>query len=267
MTYKQFKPTNIVHSVAFYEWTGDFDIFGVRDLLDEMILIIGRQADVITVCDADGCKVYTYRNFVKLNVLKKKKWYLLSYLWKREADDRSQFAIECRCCLGLGKSFEVHIDEAAVEHSKNTITTITTYLTEKLRPLYGIGNVMPYEYQPSSFSGGSVCDGTFTNDFPYKATTRQICGRSRLFKSVYLNRGTPSILQDHIRDIYEVNFLSQGHLDYPINGVTFRELVEKRKAGKLTQLNDVTWRWDIPGNDMENIRDDLIKAGMTIVTN
>ncbi len=262
---ERYKPTNLVYSLAFYEWTTELDIFGARDLLEEMSLMISRPADIATVCDLYGCKNYAHRNLAKMDVLSKNDWNLLDYLWKRKADDLSQFALEFCCDLTSAKKFDVHIDLAAVGNSREIFLALSDFLVERLRPVYGISFALTYEYAPRSFVFGNNLYGSI-NDKPYKATHEQICSRSEMFQQVYLNRGSPSILQDHIRDIYEVNFLSQGHLDFMINGVTFRELVEKRKAGKLTQLNDITWRWDIPGSDMENIRADLIGAGMTVVT-
>ncbi len=264
--YIRYKSTNMVQSVVFYEWAADFDIFGIHDLFEEMIITIGRSPDVVTVCDSKGCKDYVYRSLAKLNVLKQRDWESLGYNWNRYADDRSRLAIEFTCNLYKYKRFAVYIDDAAVDYAKKTISIITDLLTERLRPIYGIGYTVPYKNGPRWIAIGNVCHGSFENDRPYNSTTAQIGGRSHIFQPVYINRGTTSILRNHIRDIFEVNFLSQGHLDYPINGVTFRELVEKRKAGKLTRLNDITWRWDISGNEMESIRDDLIGAGMTVVT-
>lgn len=65
-----------------------------------------------------------------------------------------------------------------------------------------------------------------------------------------------------LRDVYQINLLSNRHLDKPVNNITLREwITETKSRGKLEQITDKLWFWRIKTENISGIRKELGKQG------
>ncbi|MER9756813.1 hypothetical protein NKJ46_25880 [Mesorhizobium sp. M0166] len=111
--YERFTETNVVGSLIIYEWAASLDISGARDILDRIVEVLGSAPDIATVTDEKTGKDYLYRNFAKRDVITKKDWQSVGYLWKRNPNVLLDFSIDIGCSVDRFRLFEIHIDRAA----------------------------------------------------------------------------------------------------------------------------------------------------------
>jgi hypothetical protein len=263
--YACYTETNTVMSVVFYDWMAEFDIVGARDILDRIVEFIGRPPDIVTVADDKQGKDYLHRNFVKRNVIHRKEWELVSYLWKRSADVLSDFAIEIGCESIKFRNFRIHLDEAAVDDPRQTMKQIVDFVAERIQPTYGIAYAMPYFWGPGSFARGQGSSRFATVDKTFYGPPETMRERSYEFSPVFLANQKTHNLNSHIRDLFELNFLSKGHLARLVDGKMLRDWIIDNGFGKLHQLTAVTWAWEVPGEEIQRLRIPLIRAGLTVV--
>ena len=263
--YDCYTETNTVISVVFYDWAAEFDIAGARDIFDRIIELIGRPPDICTVADDKQGKDYLYRNFVKRNVIRRKEWELVSYLWKRSADVLSDFAIETGCEPVKFRNLRIHLDEAAVDDPRQTMKQIVDLVVERIQPTYGIGYAMPYFWGPGSFAHGQGSSRFATVDKTFYGPPETMRERSYEFSPVFLANQRMHHLNSHIRDLFKLNFLSKGHLDRLVNGKRLQDWIVDNGFGNLHQLTPVTWAWEVPGEEIQKLRKPLIDAGLTVV--
>lgn len=256
---------NIVRSLVFYEWMANFNITGAQEIFNEISDLIGSIPDIASVADRDASKDYLYKNFVSRDVLKKRDWQSLNYLWKRNENTLSDFAIEIGCAIKEFQRFEVHIDVAAVENIGHTYESVISILTDRIQPVYGIGYEMPYFWGPRAFARGSVSSR-------YDIPTKSLYGaptfareQSLMFGPVFREMPNNRHLDVNIRDVFEVNFISDRHLDRDVNGISLKEFINKNDFGELVGLGVGGWIWRVPSKDIHNARRILIDAGITIV--
>lgn len=152
--FERYMETNIVGSLVIYEWAAELDIFRARDILDKLVEIIGLQPDIATVVGDSHANDYIYRNFIKRDVLHKREWQTLGYLWKRRPDTLSDFAIDIACSPDSFRCFEIHIDRAALPDPDGTAQNIARLVCDVLQPVYGIGLSMPYFWGSRAFAHG-----------------------------------------------------------------------------------------------------------------
>lgn len=263
--YDQYTETNMVRSLVIYDWSADFDIAGARDIFDRIAHLMGRPPDIATVVDGKKGKDYPYRNFVKRDIIHQKNWLLLGYLWKRSASVLSDFAIDVACDIKEFRRFEIHIDEAAVDAIDRTFERIVDLVTNALQPIYGIGYQMPYYWGPRAFANGTVSSRFATVDKTLYGPPERLKEQSSAFGYVYLSSQRPHLFGENLRDLFEINFLSKGHLDRQMNGKRLQDWIKDNAFGALRQLTSTTWRWDVPHADIQQVRKTLIEAGLTIV--
>ena len=261
----QYSETNTVGSLVIYEWSVDIDLFAIRDLFEDIAGVIGRPPDIATLLD-DKIKGrdYLYKNFVKRDLIHKKEWDFLGYLWKRN-ETLSDFAIDISCETSLGKRLEFHVDQAAVESGQAVMKSVADLIVEKLLPVYGIGFAMPYYWGPRAFGQGSVSTRYATVDKTIYGPPEWIKERSWAFRETFIADAAERGLDAKIRDVFELNFLSEGHLNRRIEGMSLRDWIGHTNTGTLRQLNDVTWQWRVPEDLIEEARRPLIDAGITVL--
>lgn len=264
-TYDQYAETNLVRSIVLYDWETATAVAGARDIFDMLAAAIGRPPDIATVLDEKKGRDYLYKNFVKRGVIDQKEWLEFGYLWKRSKDVLSDFAIEVHFVPNKFRRLTVHLDEAAVDDSVRVYETVIRILVNALQPIYGIGYVMPYFWGPRTFARGMISSRFATDDGTFYGSPERINKQSKAFLSEYLNDKEERTLDHMLRDVFEINFLSEGHLNRQMNGGTLRDWIDAHAAGTLEQLTPRCWRWNVPSEKIAKIRTALIKSGLTIV--
>ncbi len=263
--YERFTETNVVGSLLIYEWAATLSIHRARDLLDQVAEIIGSLPDVATVVDDKAGKDYLYTNFVKRDVINKKNWESVGYLWKRSPDVLSDFAIEIGCSTDRFKLLEIHIDQAAVPDLKGTFKRIVQLVSDELQPIYGIGLSMPYFWGPRAFAQGSSSSRFATVDKTFYGPPAQMREQSFAFGRTFRADRDKRHLNENLRDVFPFNLLSRGHLDRRLEGKPLETWIVENAYGALRQLSSVTWQWDVAPEDVQKIRKRLIDAGLTAV--
>ncbi|MER8524888.1 MULTISPECIES: hypothetical protein [unclassified Mesorhizobium] len=263
--YARFTETNVVGSLIIYEWAASLDISGARDILDRIVEVLGSEPDIATVTDEKTGKDYLYRNFAKRDVITKKDWQSVGYLWKRSPDVLSDFSIDIGCSVDRFRLFEIHIDRAANADAKKTFERIIKLLVQELQPIYGIGLSMPYFWGPRAFAHGSTSSRFATVDKTFYGPPEQLRAQSFVFGRTFHARSDERHLDVNLRDVFPFNLLSQGHLERRIDRKRLQNWIQDNAYGVLRQLSPVSWRWDVPPEDIQKIRKFLIDAGITIV--
>ncbi|MDX8522902.1 hypothetical protein RFM68_00120 [Mesorhizobium sp. MSK_1335] len=263
--FERYTETNVVASLVIYEWAAELDIFRAHDILDKIVEIIALAPDIATVAGEKTSRDYLYRNFVKLDVLHKREWQALSYLWKRSVDTLSDFAIEIACSPDSFRCFEIHIDKAAVADFNGTFQKIIRLLCEELQPVYGIGLSMPYFWGPRAFAHGSASSRFATVDKTVYGPPPEMKEQFFAFGPIFRAEGATRQLDQKLRDLFPFNLLSEGHLDRQIDGKRLENWIEENSFGVLRKLSAVTWQWDVPLGDVQTIRRRLIDADLTVV--
>lgn len=263
--FERYTETNVVESLIIYEWAAELDILRVRDILDKLVAIVGSQPDIATVVAGSRSKDYLYRNFIKRDVLHEQEWQTLGYLWKRNSDSLSDFAIDIACSLDSFSCFEIHIDRAAVPDIDETFQKIVGLVSEELQPVYGIGLSMPYFWGPRAFAHGSASSRFATEDKTFYGPPAATKEQSFSFGPTFRAKSARRQLDQNLRDLYPFNLLSKGHLDRQIEGERLDNWIEENSFGVIRKLSPITWQWDVPPSVVQSIRRRLIDAGLTIV--
>lgn len=262
---KEYSETNMVSSLVIYEWSVDLGLIAIKDMFEQVAELVGRPPDIATLLDEKNAgRDYLYRNFIKRDMIHKKDWVSLGYLWKRN-ETLSDFAIELGWDRKPPKRLEFYLDAAAVEDAASLMRLVAKLIMEDTRPIYGIGYGMPYYWGPRAFALGSVADRYATVEKTFYGAPEWVNERSRAFRKSFMADEGERNLDLSIRDVYELNLLSEGHLNRQIEGLSLREWIEKTGQGELHQVNTVTWRWHVPYDRIEEVRRPLIAAGITIL--
>jgi len=68
----------------------------------------------------------------------------------------------------------------------------------------------------------------------------------------------------HLRDIFQINFVTESHLEFPIFRKTLREFIRKEKSSTLVPLTDNMWTWTIDTKSIPSVREKLRSSGMLL---
>ncbi|RWC31588.1 MAG: hypothetical protein EOS27_10250 [Mesorhizobium sp.] len=177
----------------------------------------------------------------------------------------SDFAIDLGASPNKFKCFEIHIDHSAVDDIDEKIRKLVTLIADSLGPIYGIGYDMPYYWGPRAFAQGSSSSRYATADKSLYGPPEQMREQSFAFGPTFRADPSKRGLSTCFRDIFEINFVSKGHLDRQIQDVTLQTFIAKNRLGTLRQLTPVTWAWGVPPSDIQKVRKIMIDAGFTIV--
>ncbi|WP_164923992.1 hypothetical protein [Sinorhizobium fredii] len=159
----------------------------------------------------------------------------------------------------------IHIDEFAVDDPGAVLAKLLDLIATTLQPIYGIGYSMPYYWGPNTFDQGLIASRYATEDRTFYGAPPEIGRRSRAFSRTFLANASERRLDVRMRDIFELNLLSEGHLAQPINGTTLKDFIQRQRIGRLNQLTPVTWQWNVPLADIEPVRRALNDADFIIV--
>lgn len=265
-TFDQYSEVNLVRSLVLYDWATTTDMVRASDIFDVLAGEVGRPPDIATVLEEKKGRDYLYKNFVKRDVIRQKEWVEFGYLWKRKEEVLSDFAIEFHFVPGKFRRISVHMDEAAVGSFSKVSEKIIELLVDALQPIYGIGYTMPYCWGPRAFATGTISTRFATVDRTFYGAPEQMRKQSHAFRGVYLADNDKRNLDHMLRDVFEINFLSEGHLDRQVKGKTLRDWIDENAFGTLQQLTSRCWRWKVRNEEIPEIRGALIEAGLTVVT-
>ena len=255
-------PGNLEYCLAVYEWKAQLSIFEMLALFERIAAMIGSPPDDVWMCRADEWKGknYKYRNFWKRDVIHQDDWVDLSYNWRRQPDARLYLAAAVSVSLDLSKRFSVHIDEAATADVKLVYEAVMAVVCETLQPLYGMGFVVPYAWNAYNFIVGMGSGYTRPDTGLRYDSAEAFCIRG--LKAGPILREKPRVLDTKIRDVFEINLLSAGHLACVMEGKTLEAWIARGRRGSIKKITPVTWRWDIPKKDLPAVRKSAIAANL-----
>ena len=261
---RPYLPTNLEYWLAVYGWKEQLTILDMVPLFERIAALIGSPPDDVWMRRSDDWKgkSYKYRNFRKLDAIYQEDWVALAYNWRRQPDARLYLAASISFSLDVIRKFSVHIDEAATTDVDLVYEAIISEVCEKLNPLYGIGFTVPYSWQASSFVAGQGSGYPGPETGLVYDSADAFCIRGLYAGRVLLMNPTP--LNNRIRDIFEINLLSAGHLDHVIEGDRLEEWIANRSKGTLQKVTPVTWRWNIPKLQLPSIRKSAIAANLIV---
>lgn len=265
ISYDRYTETNTVRSLAIYDWAANVNMIEIIGIFDNMAQLIGSAPDVATVVDEKAGKDYLFRNFVKRNIIRERVWLSVGYLWKRKPETLSDFRVSFHCSIEEFRAFAVHVDTSATENSDAVFETMINTIVEHLQPIYGIGYSMPYYWGPQAFAEGSSSSLYATADKVFYGPPEIVKEQSYAFRAEFLADNEKRRLDTAVRDVFEINFLSRGHLDREVEGKMLQDWILDTGHGALRQMSNVSWRWDVPQVKISAVRRALNEAGMTIV--
>lgn len=259
---RPYLPTNLEHWLTVYEWKEQLNIFDMFSLFERIAALIGTPPDDVWVCRAGewNGKSYKYRNFLKLDVVHRDDWANLSYDWRRQPDARLYLAASVSVFLDLGKSVSVHIDEAATIDVELVYEAVISAVCEKLQPVYGMGFTVPYSWQAHSFVAGQGSGYTGPETGLLYDSAAAFCIRGLNAGRILIDKSRE--LDRKIRDVFEINLLSQGHLTCIIEGKNLESWIVQGSHGSLRKITPVTWRWDVPKKKLPAVRKSVIAANL-----
>jgi hypothetical protein len=260
---EKYRNSNIVHALAIYDWASSIDILACRDLFERFTAFVGAPPDDVWVCAADTWKGkdYKYRNFVARNIIAQQNWQSLSYQWRRQSDARLYFAIRFSVGLeDLHRKLSVLIDEAAVSDVDLVYEAIVDAACTMLQPIYGIGFATPYSWSPSQFVAGQGSGYTWPEENLHYNSPEAFCLRGLHAGRVL--RGKSKVLDKKLRDIFDINLVSAGHLNSVIEGLPLEEWIKQNGHGTLRKITPIAWRWDVPRELQPKVRKSAIAAGL-----
>ncbi|MCA1367480.1 hypothetical protein I6F15_08700 [Bradyrhizobium sp. BRP14] len=169
------------------------------------------------------------------------------------------------CSIKKFRHFALHIDEASVDNSNLAFSRIVDVVVRTLQPIYGIGYSMPYFWGPQAFAIGQTVSRHATADGSFHGALEEIRRQSRAFSRTFLADAPERGLDVRLRDVFELNFLSEGHLNQKIEGLMLGAFIEKYGVGTLDQLTPVMWRWRVPRSEVQNVRKATKNADFIVV--
>jgi hypothetical protein len=256
--------TNLQHCIAIYGWREPLNIIDMVPLFERIVALIGSPPDDVAMWRAENWKGknYKYKNFWKLDAIHQEDWVALAYDWRRQPDARLYLAASVSVSFKRNPSFSIQIDEAATADVALVYEAVISEVCKKLNPLYGIGFAVPYFWEAHSFVAGQGSGYPGPETGLVYDSADAFCVRGLYAGHVLLMNPTP--LHNQIRDVFEINLLSAGHLDHVIEGERLEAWITKRGKGSLQKVTQVTWRWNIPKSQLPSIRKSAIAANLIV---
>jgi hypothetical protein len=245
---------NITFSVVFYEWKTDLSLSNVHGIMENIANILGQKPDYVTISKEGKAKSWTHKNFIKKNLDLNSGFDFLDFLWIKEKNVRSDFAVELTCSPNLNRYFTFHFRPCQIENFRDRTANITRLLIDELMPIYGIGYTMKDYFGPTAFAEGSTSRTYFPESGKMYGPTEDVIADAYAFRRVFLSDVRGTVLHRKFRGIYEVNFISDEHLEQRVGHSTLRQFIDEKKIGILKKVLDDFWCWAIPDGDLQKTR-------------
>lgn len=151
----------------------------------------------------------------------------------------------------LDKSISVFFDVALDAVDISVAKDLATVLMQEAEIHYGFITVIPFYYGPYFWVSGMLYesgDGTMA----MKEQERLSKWAHARVEASKLNM---TLGQNYLRDVYEVNFLTDTHLSLPVKNGTLREWIEASKArGVILQLKTGLYCWTVSDKGLSEAR-------------
>jgi hypothetical protein len=153
--------------------------------------------------------------------------------------------------LREGAEFFLGGNDADIGHL--TLTEILIDIFKLVNFDYGFGSKMNYSKGPEYFVAG-VQYGDLTN--------LEMEDASKWLKD---SLNEKSFSNGRLRNIYEINFITQNHLKYELSsGFTLSEFILSQKQTKLKNVYSGLYEWIIPNREVIRIRNLLLESEILI---
>jgi hypothetical protein len=127
---------------------------------------------------------------------------------------------------------------------------------------YGIGFEWKREPDPLLHVLG------ITHGLPRTEEEEALADHDSLWFEERIARGGASPAMRHLagyfRDVYELNLLNRAHLNAPLEGTSFAEVVRSHEWGSLEELAKGNWLWRVPRSAVGEVRRRLSGAGLLL---
>lgn len=140
------------------------------------------------------------------------------------------------------------------EYFDNLIRRLFRYF----KPTYGIGYLIEQRFVPAFYVRGFI-EGRLE-----EVEQRRIGD----WGSYYSDRWVPKA--GELRDVYELNYLSDIHLNRPVGNVpgspSLRDWISSADAGSLSPINESLTLWELNISRRDEIRQTLLDGGSLVAT-
>ena len=111
----------------------------------------------------------------------------------------------------------------------------------------------------------------YSAGIPYNPSTPEDRERQLEFQGALSRRhqdeaGYLGQFREKLRDVYPINFLTSGHLARTIDGLSLKAWVATRRYGRLTEMQQGVWTWELTDEEIAEARAELRKAGVLMVS-
>jgi hypothetical protein len=166
---------------------------------------------------------------------------------------KTMFHVSCSTILGSHCYLGVNIQN--IELKDGFFSATVKPVCEVFKPLLGYAYVTTPESGPFAYSMG----GIHTPQIDY------LTEQQKELSSIWL-RYQDLAIQGKLRDLYQLNILSDLHLKHAINGTTLLDLIESDpdEMGSLLILSERNTLWTVAIDNYNQIRKKLFQASMLI---
>ncbi len=141
-------------------------------------------------------------------------------------------------------------------HAKQLIATI-----EQVAPIqYGFETVIPFSIGPYFYVNGTIYEG----ERKYSRKEGERLAKWNHALLACRKKDFP-VAEGYLRDVYEVNVLSESQLSIIIDGVELFDWVKQNSNyGSIEMLNDRLCIWSVPAGSIRSLRRILGRARLTV---
>jgi hypothetical protein len=160
---------------------------------------------------------------------------------------------------GWTKSGLIAVRGNRAESCHALVERIGARLFQKLGGVYGAAFDFPTLYGPDAYlsSVGAIPKGG-SGLANRKYTARMTRWRDNTWQ-LGLRAG-----QGYLREVYPINFVLEAHLKMPFQGRPLSELMEKVGDLRPSGYDDRMYRWDVPEESLETVRQALEPSGLIL---
>ncbi len=261
-----FFDTNIVCSIVIYEWANELSIIDFKHIFDWISQLVGTAPDSIQLAESEAkYKSYKWKYFEKNNVINRREWDLIAYHWFRNIETKSGIRVYCVASTRSFRRLGIYIDEAAVVDVIGVMKQISRTIIEKVEPIYGYGAMQSYLDGPLEYARGINVTTYYSHENIFSQADVDTRERISAFGSEF--RKNKRRLNEKLRDVEVINYISAGHLAGIVDGMTLEDWIISGNRGTLNKEGEATWVWRIPDeHERSQIRTDLIRSGLLVVT-
>lgn len=155
-------------------------------------------------------------------------------------------------------NFYLYFEPSRPRIDPEYFSSLIRRLFRYFKPTYGIGYLIEQRFVPAYYVSGFI-EGRLE-----EVEQRRIGD----WGSYYSDRWVPKA--GELRDVYELNYLSDIHLNRPVGNVpgspSLRDWISSTDAGSLSPINETLTLWELNTSRRDEIRQTLLKGGSLVAT-